>query len=193
MAWLPTYRRSRAVTVVPTLDGLEFLGATRNHEIPQALHDAAEAADVQVVVKPHPLDAESWRDSGFTCLRSEELFAVGASLYQFLGACDAVLSDYSSAWVDYLELDRPIGLVCPDLELYAASRGFNDPPLGTVAGELLLTTPEQMKRFLVDVATGQDTGGSARAALRRDIGFELNPHRAEDLSRQILTLVAESR
>ena len=43
---------------------------------------------------------------------------------QLLGHADALISDYSSAAVDYMLLDRPIGFTLDDVEEYAQSRGF---------------------------------------------------------------------
>jgi CDP-glycerol glycerophosphotransferase (TagB/SpsB family) len=41
-----------------------------------------------------------------------------------LGYADALISDYSSAAVDYLVLDRPIAFTLDDVEEYNNSRGF---------------------------------------------------------------------
>ena len=42
-----------------------------------------------------------------------------------------LITDYSSVYVDYLLLDRPIVFSCPDLEKYKKDRGFvvEDPSL----------------------------------------------------------------
>ena len=46
-------------------------------------------------------------------------------LYPLLGNCDYLLTDYSSVWVDYEIMDKPIGFVMDDIEQYRSSRGFN--------------------------------------------------------------------
>ena len=43
---------------------------------------------------------------------------------RILGKADALISDYSSAAIDYLILDRPIGFLLKDVEEYGNSRGF---------------------------------------------------------------------
>ena len=43
---------------------------------------------------------------------------------QLLGLADGLISDYSSAAVDYLLLDRPMGFTLEDVEEYGESRGF---------------------------------------------------------------------
>ena len=37
---------------------------------------------------------------------------------------DALISDFSGAYVDYLNLDRPIGFVITDMKDYDTNRGF---------------------------------------------------------------------
>ena len=43
---------------------------------------------------------------------------------RLLGQADALISDYSSAAVDFMLLDRPIAFMLEDVEEYERSRGF---------------------------------------------------------------------
>lgn len=45
-------------------------------------------------------------------------------LYELIGISDGLLSDYSSVAVDYLLLDRPLGYVLADYNIYKEKRGF---------------------------------------------------------------------
>jgi CDP-glycerol glycerophosphotransferase (TagB/SpsB family) len=71
-----------------------------------------------------------------------------------MGAAAGMVSDYSSAWVDFLGLRRSVGLYCPDLPRYAADRGFNDPPLDVVAAGLFLRTAGDLDEFFGAIAAG---------------------------------------
>jgi CDP-glycerol glycerophosphotransferase (TagB/SpsB family) len=56
-------------------------------------------------------------------------------LHAYLGLCDVLITDYSSVALDFLLLRRPVVYFMPDLEHYAATRGFTVDPLalpGTV-------------------------------------------------------------
>ena len=44
------------------------------------------------------------------------------NLYHLIGQADAMISDYSSVWGDYLLLDRPIAFAFDDLEEYMKQR-----------------------------------------------------------------------
>ena len=46
------------------------------------------------------------------------------SIYHLVGACDALITDYSSVFIDYLLLDRPICFAFDDVEEYKNSREF---------------------------------------------------------------------
>ena len=57
-------------------------------------------------------------------------------LYELIGISDALISDYSSVAVDYLLLDRPLGYVLADYEIYREKRGFVfEDPLEYMPGE----------------------------------------------------------
>ena len=70
-------------------------------ELVQALSRAAEEHHVQLVVKPHPLDADIYAAFDITVLPHTRLAQAGVTLYQLLGAADAIISDVSSVWVDF--------------------------------------------------------------------------------------------
>jgi CDP-glycerol glycerophosphotransferase (TagB/SpsB family) len=50
-------------------------------------------------------------------------------LHAYLGLCDVLVTDYSSIALDFLLTDRPVVFFMPDLEDYAAARGFHVDPL----------------------------------------------------------------
>jgi CDP-glycerol glycerophosphotransferase (TagB/SpsB family) len=61
-----------------------------------------------------------------------------ADLQGFLGLCDVVITDYSSAALDFLLLRRPILYYMPDLEEYRLRRGFYLDPM-SLPGEITRT------------------------------------------------------
>ncbi|WP_446219656.1 CDP-glycerol glycerophosphotransferase family protein [Micromonospora sp. IBHARD004] len=52
-----------------------------------------------------------------------------ADLHAYLGLCDVLVTDYSSIALDFLLIRRPVVYFMPDLEHYAATRGFEVDPL----------------------------------------------------------------
>lgn len=79
-----------------------------------------------------------------------------------LSVTDAVITDYSSIFIDFLVTGRPVLFYTPDLDDYAASRGLYLPPEqwpGPVCREI-----EQLVRHINDLGSGSDTDPSAAYA-----------------------------
>ena len=88
--------------------------------------------------------------------------AAGVSLYQLIGNSDALISDISSVWVDYLALDRPIGFYIPDLDDLKSQRGLNVDNLEEILPGPRIDTPESAADFLRQVgAASPDVAPSA--------------------------------
>lgn len=78
-----------------------------------------------------------------------------ADLHAYLGLCDVLVTDYSSIALDFLLTRRPVVYFMPDLERYAATRGFAVDPLelpGIVTRDED-TLLDSVDRVLVDPAT----------------------------------------
>ena len=86
-------------------------------------------------------------------------------LYELIGVCDGLLSDYSSVAVDYLLLNRPLGYVLADYEIYKEKRGFVfDDPLEYMPGEKIYNA-EDMIKYLKHLSEGTDTYMQERAQM----------------------------
>jgi hypothetical protein len=161
VVWMPTFRRTRAV------------GAMREQSEtgPGTSDGAAELAvllaglrdrGLQLVIKPHPMDAEDRRWDGALTVTGEDLVRAGVSLYCLLAGSRGLVTDYSSVWVDYLLLDRPIAFHVPDRDSY--TRGLVPADvLDWVPGELV-DDEKPFADFLADL----DAGGVLGADLRAD-------------------------
>lgn len=163
--WLPTFRSSTAAGLVGLAEG-EPLTA----EAARAFAAAAELAGVQLITKPHRLDAARLDQLGLRVITDDDLGAAGLTLYQLIGLADGMLSDYSSVWVDYLDSGRSIGLYVPDLDSYTEGRGLNLPLLGEVAGELIIDQ-HTVSAFFSAVADGKCFAEDAQLRLRKRLAM----------------------
>lgn len=153
LLWLPTFRQGSAGDGRTWHDGDSLSSRTAVAELVEALSRAAEEHHVQLVVKPHPLDADTYAGFGITVLPHARLAQAGVTLYQLLGAADAIISDVSSVWVDFSTLDRPVGFYIPDAAELQAARGFNVDDLKSLLPGPLIETPADAHRFVRTVAT----------------------------------------
>lgn len=158
IVWAPTFRQSAyfgyddsSVTeLLPLVDRKEW----------EAFNEFLKDENVRVLVKLHG----GQNLNGFTKKKYSNLEILsdaafrkeGRNLYDELSQSDALISDYSSVYLEYLALDRPVGFVIEDFSEYENSRGFVfDNPLDYMPGEKI-STKEQLKDFISDVAKGKD-------------------------------------
>ena len=89
-----------------------------------------------------------------------------SDLYAVLKYMDAMISDYSSVYFDFLLLDRPIIYYVPDLEEYQEKcRGFYEPYENLTAG-IKTRTEEELIDAMQDVINGIDNYKEDRKRLR---------------------------
>jgi CDP-glycerol glycerophosphotransferase (TagB/SpsB family) len=156
LLWLPTYRTASGPygRSWNTTDNLSTNTAVA--AIVAALGAAAHEASLQLVVKPHPLDADVYGDLGIRLLPHKQLSQAGVTLYQLLGAADAIISDVSSVWPDFLSLDRPIGFYVPDLEELQSGGWLNVEDLATLLPGPRIENAEDARQFVEGVAHDPD-------------------------------------
>ncbi len=79
------------------------------------------------------------------------------NFYELIGISDGLLSDYSSVAVDYLLLDRPLGYVLADYNIYREKRGFVfEDPLEYMPGEKIYNACD-LKKFMKHLSDGTDS------------------------------------
>lgn len=166
ITWLPTYRSSR--------DGPE--GSLRfahslgvSPDSLNALDDLLGRHHAVCVVKPHPMAPREGQAelSHIRFITDDWLHEQGLSLYEVLGASDALVTDVSSVYVDYLILDRPIVHHFPDIREYESSRGFSLGPIDDfLAGPLTLDADALFAAFTA-ILDGEDECAEQRRRLTK--------------------------
>jgi len=130
--WLPTYRQRSDHQSINSIafDGSCFgLPVIKTLDDIVVINNALKIRNIVLVIKPHPSQDLSCFEikelSNIKVLSNEILKSQNIQLYDVLGETDALLTDYSSVYFDYLLLDRPIGLTCDDIEVYRKKAGFS--------------------------------------------------------------------
>lgn len=94
----------------------------------EKLNKVLQKNDVLLIIKLHPAEdttSMSLTDYSNICfLSDQDLEKKNATVYGLLAESDALLTDYSSVYYDYLLTDKPIGLVIDDLADYGRRNGF---------------------------------------------------------------------
>lgn len=95
----------------------------------EELNAALKARHQYLIVKLHPYEMRLFANfdskySNITFLNNDYLFDHNYDLYELLGDTDFLMTDFSSIYFDYLELNKPIVFVTNFLKQYEKVRGL---------------------------------------------------------------------
>ena len=174
--WLPTFRTAKAGLDNLNeydLEGQTGLPIVRTYEELSQLDGLLHSLNMVLVLKLHPVqDREKIGrvDMGnIVVLDNEQLADLDIQINQLLGHADSMISDYSSAAVDYLLLDRPIGFTLDDVEEYAESRGFVFPDIKEWLPGKELFSFEDFCSFVREIGADIDSTREKRRMLKETL------------------------
>lgn len=166
--WMPTYRTnsSRHCSDVE-------MPIIHNEQDALAVNEIAKKNNVFIIAKPHfaqDLDnIKMLKLSNIMFIDNNYLKNNNIENYALLGSCDALLTDYSSVYYDYLICNKPIGLCWEDFEQYRQNNGFVlDPEEIMSPGEKIMNI-DDMSVFIEHVANGVDINKAEREKMRDKI------------------------
>ncbi len=124
--WMPTFRQHRGE------ESLNFSSISfpiiYNREIAEKINACAKENNVLLIAKPHFVqdtgNIEMYQFSNMLFIDDEFLRSNHIQNYELLGCVDALLTDYSSVYVDFMLCDKPIGLCWDDIDEFRQKEGF---------------------------------------------------------------------
>lgn len=123
--WAPTFRQSDYLGYDDSTASLLPLYADGDYE---KLNEMLEKLNIKLFVKLHDAqDLSGYRNDKYShleILSDKEFSNKGYELYPMMKQIDFLLGDYSSVYLQFLLLNKPIGFVIPDIEEYKVKRGF---------------------------------------------------------------------
>lgn len=155
--WMPTYRQHAKTG--QNVSNIQ-MPIIYNEKIAEELNEKAKENSVLIIVKPHPAQdvssLKALKMSNLIFINDLFLKENGIENYELLRSVDALISDYSSVYYDYLLCDKPIGLCFDDFEEYNKNEGFTvDPEVVLAGGEKIYNT-QDMCGFISRIAHGED-------------------------------------
>jgi CDP-glycerol glycerophosphotransferase (TagB/SpsB family) len=174
--WLPTFRTSHRGEIRHDSD--RDATDPLSSETLAALDAALDGGQSLLVVKLHAMDIKNrqeWpRYRNIRIYADERFRAEGLNLYKLLACSDALVTDFSSCAIDYLLLQKPIGLYSPDRSAYA--RGFMPAVLEKVeAQSYQLNSVDEFAAFLRNPPAPRPFASEAEDLYQLDL---LNPSQA---------------
>lgn len=156
---MPTFRQSQYMKDSDIVNPYVIQGINNENEL-FLLNDYLKKNNMKLLIKIHHLQLTDFiKDcnlSNIIYLQDKDLNEKNIQLYNFVGECDVLLTDYSSIYFDYLLLDRPIGFLIADIDDYKNNRGFIvDNPEDYMPGEKIRSLNE-LYEFFDDVLKEKD-------------------------------------
>ncbi|MGN1170686.1 MAG: CDP-glycerol glycerophosphotransferase family protein, partial [Lachnospiraceae bacterium] len=126
-----------------------------------------------LIIKLHPFqDTRTVHCEGMTniCLLDNmQLVRQDIQINQLLGYADALISDYSSAAVDYLLLDRPMAFTLDDVEEYKNSRGFVFEDIKNWLPGKEVYDWMDFLQFITDIGAGVNVEQAKRGKIKKEM------------------------
>ena len=189
IAWLPTYRKSVRGEIRE--DGIDTGNVFEMPDVdPYELNDFLAARNTVLFVKPHPMAMEPSLKSfsHLWIIHDEWLHPRSLSLYELLGATEALISDISSVVIDYLLLDRPIIHAFPDIDAYRDTRGFSVEPITDYFMGPVATCSSELFQAIDSLHAGDDP---ARAQRHKMLNL-FHQHQDNQATKRLLEKVLSS-
>ena len=170
--WMPTFRKTSGIGGYTRVDsekeqklGIPLLKSNSDYE---RLNAYLAEKEILLIIKLHPMQDLSGfglKDcSNIIILTGETVKKRNIDNYRLMRCADAMISDYSGAAYEYLQLDRPIAYVLDDLHEY--KRGFVVEDIHTLLAGNEIYNFQDLKNFLRDVSDGIDMYKEKRGRIR---------------------------
>ncbi len=164
--WLPTFRQMKNSDRIDSTFSFPLgIPCLYSEEQCVELNNVLKEKNVLLLLKPHPgQDMSRIKNIELSNLRiisDNDLKNAGVQLYQYLGSTDAMITDYSSVYYDYLLTDNIIGITIDDYETYGKDSGFAVDYFNVVVGEYIKDYKDMIE-FVNNVANGVDPSFNKR-------------------------------
>lgn len=180
IVWYPTFRQHKNGMVSGSDKALPVI---HDAAAAQELNEWAREQDVQLVLKPHfAQDLTKIKALNLSNIRfiGDAFFPDhNTTSYAFVAGCDALITDYSSIYYDYLLCDKPIGLIWEDLEEYRSNPGFAVDIEEIAKSSVVIYTLADFKEFIRQIARGEDNNREERNAMCRQVNYSRDGKNAQ--------------
>lgn len=165
--WYPTYKQHKFGMKTNCEHPIPII---HNKESIQRINKLLFDNKILIIIKPHFSQDLSFikREKLSNIMFIDDSFFQKFNIlpYQFLHSCDALLTDYSSVYSDYLLSNKPIGLIWEDIDDYLKYPGLYPKYDDITFGTHKIYSIDDMIDFIKMIAEGKDSLESERNRLR---------------------------
>jgi hypothetical protein len=111
------------------------------------------------------------------------------SLYDIMLVSDALITDYTSAYNDYLLLNRPVIFNMYDLELYEETRGLSLEPVEFYCAGEIVTSFKELMSGMSDIINGIDKYRTKRVEINPIFNKYLDNNSSKRICNKLLNII----
>ena len=185
--WYPTVRQFKGGGKTGSKEPIPILFYKDNAI---KLNKSASKLGVLIIIKPHFAQATEYIKkmalSNIRFINDDFFLNNNISSYSLVGSCDALLTDYSSVYYDYLLKNRPIGLIWEDLEEYKKNPGVIKEFDFFMKGGIKIYNCNDLVKFIETVSKGEDSLMSQRREICSLANVSTSPDNAARVTNFII-------
>lgn len=166
ISWFPTFRQHRfspssgSKKVFPF--GLPLIYSPTDFD---KLNEVLKQNNMLLLVHPHHAQAKNYKQlsntSNIKFVNESLKLKYNIANTDILGNSDALITDYSGAYHEYVILNRPIALTIEDLVEYSKKFGFVLNYIDWIKGDYILSVND-LSNWFIDVSKGNDRSKNDR-------------------------------
>lgn len=128
IAWMPTYRKTSGGACGYDSNFKYGVPCINESKQLEKLNDVLNSNNCLLLIKLHPIENEEkikrLNFSNILFTKNEMFENNHYNIYHLLSNVDALITDYSSVYYDFLLTNKPVGMAVPDLERYKEEFGI---------------------------------------------------------------------
>ena len=158
--WMPTFKHHKANNRNDFNQDIKNDVVLLEESRMKKINDYIKMNGVYIIVKLHPAQDIKFIDvfelSNFIFVNNYQLKQIGISSYNLLGMSDALITDFSSVYFDYLLINKPIGFDLSAMSLYESGVGFIfENPLNYMPGDKIYDEKDMLD-FIKKIIDNKD-------------------------------------
>jgi len=192
--WFPTFKKMSDVEGLASGQALPII---HNKENAFRVNEIAKKNNILIIIKPHfrqdISELINYNLSNIVFINDKFFIDNNITSYEFLNSTDALITDYSSVYFDYLLHDKPIAVVWEDIEDYKKNPGLVNEYEYYVSGAEKINNVDEMETFLINVATDNDILLEERTKMRDEMNISTDGKNSERVVDYLLSEIEKRK
>lgn len=158
--WMPTFKHINNANRNDFKEEVKEDISLLNNKNIEKINKILKEKNMLLIIKFHPAQdmnyVKEFNKSNIITLTNKDLDEKDINLYSFMGECDALITDFSSVYFDYLLCNKPIAFELTDKEKFEKGIGFTfDRPFDYMPGDKIFGVDDFIK-FVKDISDNKD-------------------------------------